>query len=235
MDNISISLWITLGAGFLSFLSPCVLPLVPAYIGYIVGNIKNESNKKLYLIILKSLLFTLGFSVVFIIMGATASYLGQLFLEYKHIIKKISGIIIIIFGIHLTGIFKLKFFYFEKKFLEFKSFNTFGGPFLLGLTFATGWTPCIGPILTSVLVLAANSSSLSEGVLLLLFYSLGLSIPFIITSILLTIFSTSLKFFNKYLVIFSVISGILLILTGVLIFFDKFFYLSQYFNFFNLG
>ena len=226
-------LFIAFGAGLISFLSPCVLPLIPGYISYISGTTYNElletkTKVKVYPLIF----FTLGFSIVFVLFGAAATFIGQLFLSYSNELRIIAGIVILIFSFHILGFLNLKIFNYEKRF-QISSNNSFFGPIALGMAFGFGWTPCIGPILGSILVLATTEESLSEGIILLFFYSLGLAIPFIISGLLMQkfiIISNKLKS-NMKLVIN--ISGYLLLVTGILILTNQLqvlgFYLIEYF------
>ncbi|QAT39570.1 cytochrome c biogenesis protein CcdA [Clostridium sp. JN-9] len=230
MDNISLIL--AFSAGLLSFLSPCVLPLFPAYIGYItgttIGDTHNSKNK--FNALYKSFAFVIGFSIIFILLGATATFLGSLVTKHMDILRKIGGIIIILFGLHTTGIFKIKFLYYEKKFIHFQSFSNLNSLFM-GMAFATGWTPCIGPILASILIYASNMNTVPKGILLLIMYSLGLAVPFILTALAVEKLTLYFKKISKYLPVFSIVSGILMIAMGILIFTNKLSILSNYFNF----
>ena len=226
-----IELLIAFGAGLISFLSPCVLPLIPGYISYISGTTFNnlsETNIKLSPLIF----FTLGFSLVFILFGAAATFIGQLFLNYSNELRIIAGIIIIIFSLHILGLLNIKIFNYEKRIQVSDNTSTFG-PILLGMAFGFGWTPCIGPILGSILVLATTEESLPKGVLLLCFYSLGLAIPFILSGLLIQKFiGVSNKIKSKMRIIIN-ISGYLLLVTGLLILTNQLqalgFYLIEYF------
>lgn len=233
MNNVSFIL--AFSAGLLSFLSPCVLPLVPAYVSYITGTtIGEKSNKKSNLYVLyKSIGFVIGFSLIFIIMGASITSLGKLFIKNQEIFRKVSGALIFIFGLHTTGIFKIKLFYREKRFLTFSKTNGTFGSFLMGMAFAAGWTPCVGPILSSILVYATSMETISKGIFLLVFYSLGLAVPFILTALAIDSLSAKIRNLGKYLKIISVISGVLMIVMGILIFTNKIGILSQYLNFIN--
>ena len=206
---------IAFGAGLISFLSPCVLPLIPGYISYISGTTYNELLET-KIKISPLVFFTIGFSIVFILFGAAATFIGQLFLSYSNELRIIAGIIIIIFSLQILGFLNLKILNYEKRF-DVKNKNNFFGPLLLGMAFGFGWTPCIGPILGSILVLATTEESLMRGIILLSFYSLGLAIPFILSGLLIQNFigvSTKLK--TKMKLIIN-ISGYLLLVTGVLI------------------
>ena len=224
-------LLIAFGAGLISFLSPCVLPLIPGYVSYLSGTTYNELlETKIKLSPL--IFFTLGFSIVFILFGAAATFIGQLFLSFSNELRVAAGIIIIIFSLHILGFINLKIFNYEKRF-QVSNNNSFFAPILLGMAFGFGWTPCIGPILGSILVLATTEESLIRGVILLCFYSLGLAIPFILSGLLIQKFiSISNKLKSKMKLIVSV-SGYLLLVTGLLILTNQLqvlgFYLIEYF------
>ena len=207
---------IAFGAGLISFLSPCVLPLIPGYISYISGqSLQNIlENKKINLFPL--VLFCLGFSSVFTILGASASLLGQTLLQNSEILRIIAGIIIIIFSLQLIGLINIPYLNFEKRFDAKKSKNIFF-PYIIGLAFGFGWTPCIGPILGSILALASIEETLSRAILLLIFYSLGLAIPFVLSGYLIQRFLLLSKNFKKNISIISKSGGIILLVTGILI------------------
>jgi cytochrome c-type biogenesis protein len=211
-----IELFIAFGAGLISFLSPCVLPLIPGYISFISGASLDEllKNKKINLIPL--ILFTLGFSTVFIIFGAAASYLGQVFLKNSEILRIFAGLIIIIFSLQLIGIINISFLNFEKKIYTKKN-NNIWFSFIVGMAFGFGWTPCIGPILGSILALASTEETIFKAVVLLSFYSLGLAIPFILSGYLMQRFLMFSKNFKRNINLVSKIGGIILLITGVLI------------------
>ena len=211
-----IELLIAFGAGLISFLSPCVLPLIPGYISFISGASLNEllESKKINLIPL--ILFTLGFSTVFIIFGAAASYLGQVLLQNSELLRIIAGIIIITFSLQLIGIINISFLNFEKKIYTKKN-NNIWFSFIVGMAFGFGWTPCIGPILGSILALASTEETIFQAVILLSFYSLGLAIPFILSGYLMQRFLMFSKNFKKNINLVSKIGGITLLITGVLI------------------
>lgn len=233
MDNISIIL--SFSAGLLSFLSPCVLPLVPAYISYLTGMAIEDinDNKAKVSLMYKSIGFIIGFTIVFLIMGASISSLGKLFAAHQIALKKVGGILIMIFGLHTTGILKIRALYFEKRLLPFGDRNKSISSVFMGMAFATGWTPCIGPILSSILIYAGSMETVGKGILLLLVYSLGLAIPFLLTAFAIGSFSKYMKKYSKYLPVVSVISGILMIVMGLLVFSNKFSILSRYLNFTN--
>src|ERR1017187_542793 len=174
-------------AGLASFLTPCVLPLVPGYISLISGagieELQTPEGKLLRKVMLNSISFILGFSVVFITLGAISTEVGQLLARYKSTLAQVAGVVIILFGLHLTGIFKINAFYSDKRLHNVKGGSTVWGAFLIGFAFAFGWTPCVGPILSVILGFAATQDSVAKGVFLLSIYSLGLAVPFLLTSL----------------------------------------------------
>ncbi len=215
-----IPLTIAFLAGILSFLSPCVLPIVPGFISYIVGksfaDLQNSSSVKSLKLLPYVLLFTLGFSSVFIIMGASIDFLSDILFDFKRQLNFISGILIITLGLYFIGIIKIPFLDFERK-LKLQGFqNNHFFPFLIGVAFAFGWSPCIGPILGSVLAVAIKDSV--NGVILLSFYSMGLAVPFIIVGLMMSKLLIMTSFLNRYIRYFQFITGIILLITGVLIF-----------------
>ncbi|MDC0142633.1 cytochrome c biogenesis protein CcdA [Candidatus Pelagibacter sp.] len=211
-----IELFIALGAGLISFLSPCVLPLIPGYISFISGQSLNEliESKKVNLIPL--VLFSLGFSFVFISFGAAASALGKILLQNSNYLRIVAGTIIVIFSLQLLGIINIGFLNYEKKYYTKKSTKPLF-VFVVGMAFGFGWTPCIGPILGSILALASTEENISRGILLLSFYSLGLAIPFILSGFLIQKFLLFSKNFKKNINIVLKSGGIILLITGVLI------------------
>lgn len=212
MKNVSV--YLVFVEGIASFLSPCLLPLLPVYLGYLSGEItEGKYNKKI--LILNSIIFSIGLSSVFILMGITASSIGRFLSEYRLILTKAGAVVIIIFGLFHMGIIKLNFLYKEKRFNTNYKKNNIINSFIFGAAFAFGWTPCIGPILGSVLFIAGSSGSASYGAYLLLIYSLGLSIPFIITAALMEFITVKLKMIQKYSRIISIISGLTLVAMGI--------------------
>ena len=211
-----IELIIAFGAGLISFLSPCVLPLIPGYISYISGSSLNELLEKKNINLVPIILFTLGFSIVFIIFGAASTFLGQVLLKNSAELRILAGLLIIVFSLHIIGLINIKFLNYEKRIQANISKNLFS-PILIGMAFAFGWTPCIGPILGSILVLASTEENLSKGILLLLFYSIGLAIPFILSGYLIQKFLIFSKNFKKNINKVSKIGGIILLFTGLLI------------------
>jgi cytochrome c-type biogenesis protein len=223
-------------AGFLSFLSPCVLPLVPGYIslmsGVSVEKLKEGEGGATRAVALNALLFILGFSLVFIGMGASASAVGGFLNEYRSILFKIAGVVIILFGVFLLGLLKIPALYREQRYQGEVGRGKLSS-FLLGLAFAFGWTPCIGPILGALLLLAATKETVTEGVFLLAVYSLGLGIPFFLTALGINKFLAFYKGFRRYLQWVERFAGVLLIVIGVLVFTNQLTWLARYFTFFN--
>ena len=205
-------------AGLISFLSPCVLPLIPGYISYISGtSLEKLIEKKKNLIVIKTIFFTLGFSFVFIALGSTASFIGKFFLVNSSIFRIIAGFIIIFFSLHLIGILNFNFMNKDIRIFTDQYSNNMTFPLLVGAAFGFGWTPCIGPILGSILTLATLEENIGKGILLLSFYSLGLAIPFIISGILIDKFLLFSKTFRKYLSNITKVGGAILLLTGIAI------------------
>jgi cytochrome c-type biogenesis protein len=211
-----IELFIAFGAGLISFLSPCVLPLIPGYISYISGSSINELLEKKNVNLIPIILFTVGFSSVFIVFGAASTFIGQVLLQNSYELRITAGLIIIILSLHILGVINLKILNYEKRIQTNFSKNLFS-PILIGMAFAFGWTPCIGPILGSILVLAATEESLARGILLLFFYSAGLAIPFILSGYLIQKFLIFSKNFKKNVNRVSKIGGVILLITGILI------------------
>ena len=209
-------LFIALGAGLISFLSPCVLPLIPGYISYISGSSLNELKEKKNVNLTPIILFTIGFSIVFITFGAASTFLGQVLLQNSYELRIAAGLVIIIFSLQIIGVINLKFLNYEKR-IQTNSNKNFYSPILIGMAFAFGWTPCIGPILGSILVLAATEESINNGILLLIFYSFGLAVPFILSGYLMQKFLIFSKNFKKNINLISKLGGIVLLITGILI------------------
>jgi len=229
MDSITqVSLFAAFSAGLLSFISPCVLPLVPSYLSYITGlsveNLAKAEERERFksAIIFNSLLFIAGFSTVFIAFGASASLIGQVLYEYQDVIRKVGGMLIIIFGLYLLGILKLNFLMTERRLMHFESRPVgYVGSYLIGTAFAAGWTPCVGPVLGTILAYASTTESMSGGVMLLSAYSFGLGLPFFLTAFGMDTFLSYFKSLRTYLGGVSFVSGTLLILVGVMIFTDS--------------
>jgi len=207
---------VAFGAGLISFLSPCVLPLIPGYISYISGSSLNDLIEKKEVNLIPIILFSLGFTIVFIIFGAASTFLGQVLLKNSYELRVAAGLLIVILSLHIIGIINLKFLNYEKR-IQTKSNTNIYSPILIGMAFAFGWTPCIGPILGSILVLAATEESINKGIFLLISYSLGLALPFILSGYLIQKFLIFSKNFKKNINLVSKIGGFILLITGILI------------------
>ena len=231
-----VSLSIAFFAGLISFISPCVLPLIPGYVSFICGTTLNELNSKSKNFILKrSLIFSLGFSLVFICLGATASFIGSFLLKNSQILSIVSGLIIIFFSLYLLDLIKINFLNKNFGIYNIKFSNNLLFPLIVGIGFGFGWTPCIGPILGSILAYASMENSIYKGISLLSLYSLGLAVPFIISSLIIEKFLFFSKKSKSYLYKIRKFSGITLLITGILIVIQKLqivgFYLIQIFPF----
>ncbi|MBI4684732.1 MAG: sulfite exporter TauE/SafE family protein [Nitrospirae bacterium] len=226
-------------AGVLSFLSPCVLPLVPSYVSFITGisfeDLTGGSDRKRIqrLTIINSLIFICGFSAVFIALGASSSAVGQLFFQYQEWIRIIGGILIIIFGLFIAGFLRLDFLMRDKKIHLSGKPAGYIGTFVIGMTFAAGWTPCIGPILGTILLYASSKGSTIYGLKLLSVYSLGLAVPFFLSSLAMNSFLSYSKKIQRYMRVIMIISGLLLIIFGVMLLTNRLRELTQFFP--NLG
>jgi len=235
------ALFIAFLAGLISFLSPCVLPLIPGYISYITDTpLEKLSEKKNNVVIVKTFFFTLGFSLVFISLGMTASLVGKFFLNNSNTLRIIAGTIIILFSLQTIGIINLRFMNKDIRFFNNQYNNSLAFPLLVGAAFGFGWTPCIGPILGSILTLAAIEENFFKSLSLLSFYSLGLAIPFIVSGFLINKFFIFSKRFKKYISITQKVGGFVLLLTGIFILTNQLqtfgFFILEYFPFLgNLG
>ncbi len=232
----NISLLAALGAGFISFISPCVLPLIPGYLSFISGvsvadmSAAEKRGAVLRKIALRSFIFVLGFSAVFITLGASATAVGKFLLSNKiGLFNRIAGVIIVILGLHVMGVIRIPFLNYEKRFQTRSKPLGALGTFLVGVAFAFGWTPCIGPILGGILGLAANKGTVGQGMLLLTFYSIGLGVPFLVTAVSFNWFLGFSGFFKKHFRTIEIISGLLLVSIGLLIFFNRFGVLANWF------
>ena len=212
-----LNLLVAFSAGFISFLSPCVLPLIPGYISYISGQALDKIIKDNKSVLLKTIFFSIGFSIVFISFGITASFIGKLLISYSNQLRIIAGIIIILFSLQFIGLINLKILNSETRFFTKNYNDNLIFPIIVGAAFGFGWTPCIGPVLGSILALAAIEENISKGILLLSFYSLGLAIPFIISGILIDKFLFFSKSFRKYISTITKAGGAILLLTGIAI------------------
>ena len=224
-------------AGLVSFLSPCVLPLVPGYVSLISGagveQLKTQESQLLRKVMLNSVAFILGFSVVFITLGAVATEVSQMLSRYRSTLAQIAGVVIILFGLHLTGVFKIKALYTDARLHSVKGGSTAWGAFVIGFAFAFGWTPCVGPVLTVILTFAAAQDSITKGVMLLAIYSMGLAVPFLLPALGVERF---LKFYSRFRVhmhAIEVASGALLVVLGALLVLGRFTIISNYLSFLN--
>ena len=238
---LTISFFIAFTAGLLSFVSPCVLPLVPSYVSYITGMSLNELTsdeeaRRVRIITLQnSLLFILGFSLVFIAFGASATFIGHVVLTNQVIIRKVGGILIVFFGLVIMGVLKVPFLMSYKQYQFSKKPAGAIGTVLIGVAFAAAWTPCVGPILGTILLYASTSQSMLDGVLLLTVYSAGLGLPLLITSLAINSFLVSFKRFRNYLWVVSVVSGLFLIAIGIMVFTNSFSLLTAWLSANEIG
>jgi cytochrome c-type biogenesis protein len=238
----NVTLLTAVAAGFLSFISPCVLPIVPGYISFVSGTSLQElrnhvdldpaRRRELFIRVAgNSAFFVLGFSVVFVAMGASATYIGQWFAANRVVLARVAGVVIILLGLHTMGLTPIKFLNYEKRIhAESKPMGILGS-FLIGLAFAFGWSPCIGPILAGVLVLAAQQDTVGQGVVLLAAYSLGLGIPFIATGLAINRFLNVFGRLKNHMKMVEIVAGVLLVGVGVLVATDSLQALSRYLDF----
>lgn len=228
-------------AGLLSFLSPCVLPLIPSYITYITGisfsdlQAEHPSHVIRQKTILHSLCFICGFTVVFVLLGASATYIGTFLNENATIIRKVGGVLLVVLGIHVTGLIPLRFLLGEKRISIKHKPAGYAGSFLVGIVFAAGWTPCIGPILAAILAVAATEEQIYQGILLLLLYSLGLGVPFFLSALAMHRFLAVFNRFKKHIRVFEIITGVFLVVIGMLIYTNLLSRLSGYVTIFYKG
>ena len=216
------------GAGFISFLTPCVLPIIPGYISYITGKPLEEIEKNKKSVLIKTITFSFGFSIVFITLGAAASALGNVLLFFSQQFRIVAGVIIVIFALNFLGLLNFNFLNSEKRFQTGNFKDNLIFPLLVGGAFAFGWTPCIGPILGSIITLSASEATITKGIILLSFYSLGLAIPFILSGYYMSVFLNSKKSFSKYYGVITKGGGLVLLLTGVLIITNQIQVISYY-------
>lgn len=221
-----VTLFAAFGAGFLSFISPCVLPLIPGYISYVSGmsleDMRTADAGARRRLLLATLCFIAGFSIVFMAMGASASFIGSWLLGNLRIVQKIAGAIIVILGLHLSGLFRLRFLDRDTRVQTSRKPATPAGAVIVGMAFGFGWTPCIGPILGGILAIAGSKSTVSEGVLLLGVYSLGLGVPFFLTSLAVDKFFAASARVRRYYRAIELVAGLLLVVLGVLMFTGRF-------------
>jgi len=224
MDNVS--LFAAFTAGLLSFLSPCILPLIPAYLSFISGVSLSEMGKEAFhrkssaRVLSNALFFVLGFSFVFVSLGASATFLGKFLLAELGILRRIAGVLVILFGFHMLGVFRVGFLDQERRYHQRKKSLGLFGSFLVGLAFALGWTPCIGPILATILFLASTKETVGQGVWMLAVYSAGLGIPFLLAALAIDRFFQVSSAFKRHFRVIEIASGLLLIAVGILILTD---------------
>lgn len=213
-------------AGLLSFLSPCVLPLIPSYITYLTGlsfadlQAEHPTHKVRQTAMLHSLAFILGFTVVFVLLGASATLVGSFLNQHAAFLRKAGGVLIVLLGVHVTGLVPINLLLGEKRITLHRKPAGYMGTFLVGIAFAAGWTPCIGPILAAILMVAATEENVYHGIILLLIYSLGLGIPFFLSSLAMHQFIVMFQRFKKFIRLFEICTGIFLVLVGIMIYFN---------------
>ncbi|KAB3535311.1 cytochrome c biogenesis protein CcdA [Alkaliphilus pronyensis] len=230
-----VSLIIALLAGVLSFLSPCVLTMIPAYIGFISNDFSDNVNTKKGLIIRRALMFVIGFFMVFTLLGAAAGFIGSRLFTYRLYLMRIAGIFIIIFGMKMVGLLNISFLNRELRVKAPTKINNGLDAFLMGIAFAAGWTPCVGTVLGSILLYASTTTTFYRGVLLLIMYSVGLALPFMLTAMLINKFNRNSQELSKISPIIAKVGGIVMIIFGLAIFFNKLTFFNKYFDFINIG
>ncbi len=234
MDFSPLSFGLAFAAGLASFLSPCMLPLLPIYLAQLVGQSAYQSTggqdgrPARFITFLHSVMFVLGFTLAFVALGATASALGSFVRAYQFQLRQIGGVLLVLIGLHLAGVLKLPFLYWQKRFAFHPTRPSYSASLLIGMIFAIGWTPCISLFLGSILGLAATAATLRQGVLLLLAYSLGMGLPFLLLGLSLDQFSKLLKWLGPHLGKIEVGTGVVMILVGVMIYFNWLVYLNRY-------
>jgi cytochrome c-type biogenesis protein len=230
----SVSIFVALSAGIISFLSPCILPVIPSYLAFITGISLEELSQQESLrkvrkkVIANSLMFILGFSILFIALGASATFIGKFLYKNIRWFEIIGGVLVIVLGLHFAGIFRLKFLDREKKIHLKKKPLGYLGTCLVGMAFGAGWTPCVGPILGAILAMAATTQDILQGIILLVSYSAGLGIPFLLSAIILHKFFEYFKTIRKYFKVISIVGGVLLIIVGILLITGYFSTLSSF-------
>ena len=217
----SVSLPLAFGAGFLSFFSPCILPLIPVYIMYMTGvSLEDELQKRRMLALTRTFGFVIGFTIIFMIMGTSASFIGKVFIRNKQIFAKVSGILIAIFGLNMMGILKIGFLDMNKRMKAPKKMTNWFSSVLMGMAFAAGWSPCFGPVLGSILIYAGGTDTIAKGIYLLLIYSLGMAIPFMLTALFINTFTKLMTKGEKFINYIPKVGGAFMVVFGVLVFFD---------------
>ena len=218
----NVSLFMAFGAGFVSFFSPCILPLIPVYIMYMTGvSMEDELENRRILALTRTFGFVIGFTIIFMIMGTSASVLGKIFVRNKEMFAKGSGLLIIVFGLNMMGILKFKFLNISGNLKAPKKMTNWFSSVLMGMAFAAGWTPCFGPILGSILIYAGGSETLSKGIYLLLIYSIGMAIPFMLTALFINTFNRFMIKAERFMNYVPKIGGFIMVIFGLLVFFNK--------------
>ncbi len=237
----SVSFFVAFAGGFLSFVSPCVLPLLPSYVTFITGlsldqltNSDDPARVK-RIVLINSLLFIAGFSTIFVALGATATYVGQFLLTYQTVVSKVAGAVIVLFGLYVMGVIKADWLMSDKRMHMEGKPKGYLGSYLVGMAFAAGWTPCVGPILGSILLLASTGDGIGQGMFLLGAYSLGLGLPFFVTALAMNTFLAKFKAFSRYMRVVTIVSGVFLVIIGLMIFFDVFTIMAAFLTSMGIG
>jgi cytochrome c-type biogenesis protein len=228
MNGEGVGVFVAFAAGLLSFLSPCVLPLIPSYITFLTGLSLEDAQRSSRHAVLHSALFVLGFSLIFIALGFTATALGTLLLQHREWLSRAGGVLIIIFGLYLLGVFNLGLLSRERRFHLADKPVGYLGSVLVGIAFGAGWTPCLGPILGSILAITASAADYGRGLMLLSAYSLGLAVPFLLAALLLQRFLTAFSRLKRTMLVVSRVSGAVLVIIGILMVTDYFTILASY-------
>lgn len=237
----SISLFIAFSAGFLSFVSPCVLPLLPSYVSFITGlsldqlTSGEDAARVKRVVLVNSLLFIAGFSTIFVLLGASANVVGHLLLSHQRAVTRAGGVIIVLFGLYVMGVIKPRWLMTDKRVHMDRKPRGYIGSYLVGMAFAAGWTPCVGPILGAILLMASTAEGMTQGMVLLAAYSLGVGAPFFVTSLALNTFLARFTAFSRHMRTVSIASGVFLIFVGVLMIFDAFTVISAFFTAHGIG
>jgi cytochrome c-type biogenesis protein len=237
----SVSLFVAFAAGFLSFVSPCVLPLLPSYVSFLTGLSMDqltggeETGRVRRLVLLNSALFVAGFTTVFVGLGASATLVGQFLLTYQGALTRVAGAVIVLFGLYVMGAIQPRWLMADKRVHLDRKPPGFVGSYLVGMAFAAGWTPCVGPILGAILLMASTAEGTGHGMLLLTAYSMGLAVPFFATALALNTFMARFAAFSRHMRTVSVVSGVFLVAVGVLIFLDAFTVFSSFLTQHGIG
>jgi cytochrome c-type biogenesis protein len=238
MDISEVSVGLAFLAGLASFLSPCVFSLVPAYVGYLGGRAAGGENRlsNRWITFTHGLAFVLGFSIVFVILGAAVSVAGGLLYNIRYWLAKIGGVVVIVFGLHMIGVFRIPFLEYDTRVTTAPDLKWgFLSSALLGVFFSAGWSPCVGPVLGTILTLAINGGSVALGAKLLSAYSAGLAVPFLAAALGIGWVSTTLRKYNKVMHYVEIAMGVVLVIVGVLLFAGVFELIARYGYYVNFG